>query len=391
MTIKKISFKNMVRLSTYFAIGGIRLYDKDNNLIPILFPIQNQTIANSFTGGATGTVNTSNSYSSYYYVDSPFDSTKTQTGGYGSLGYWLSSVANEISITFDDELDDLSRIEYVPKPDASYTDRHLKSLTIELSDEDGEIIYSENIDTTDFAVNTVQSLNVSEYVVRRKLLLKSNNKLYSIKSKKAYHSFNMTSNTTPAPYVVSASHESSPAWNAFNSNGSYWYATSTAPSGGHWIQIKLGEKTRFTGVTIQTQAVSGTSFGVKNFKILGSLDGVIFEELFSGTHPNNGSSYTYEIQNNKEYLYYRVQGNSYYASNYYMLITNLKFFESTLFLSQVPSSTIKNLKDYGVRRIVNFNIVTINKNYILQDIVSENTDGLWVQEIDRKPLSIKFE
>ena len=60
-------------------------------------------------------------------------------------------------------------------------------------------------------------------------------------------------------------------------------------------------------------------------------------------------------------------------------------------LSQLPSDDVQNFIEYGVLSIDNFNAVRSTKNYILQDSVSEDSDGLWKQAINRKPLSIKFE
>ena len=60
-------------------------------------------------------------------------------------------------------------------------------------------------------------------------------------------------------------------------------------------------------------------------------------------------------------------------------------------LSQLPSDDVQNFIEYGVLSIDNFNAVRSTKNYILTKNDSEDVDGLWKQEINRKPLSIKFE
>lgn len=138
----------------------------------------------------------------------------------------------------------------------------------------------------------------------------------------------MTSNTTPSG-IVTASHEYDPAWRAFDhstTNGTrpFWYASSTAPVGGHWIQYKFNEHAFVDKIAIQTGVISGSNYGVKDFKILGSVDGVDFVEIFSGTHQNNASRTEYILNNKEGYLYYRLQGNSYYGAN--VLITELEMY-----------------------------------------------------------------
>ena len=60
-------------------------------------------------------------------------------------------------------------------------------------------------------------------------------------------------------------------------------------------------------------------------------------------------------------------------------------------VSKLPASSLQNIIEYGMDSSIQAGGIFTNKNYILQDTISENADGLWVQEINRKPLSIKFE
>lgn len=57
--------------------------------------------------------------------------------------------------------------------------------------------------------------------------------------------------------------------------------------------------------------------------------------------------------------------------------------------------TSENLNDkfvkYGMNSITEFDSLLTSKNYILQNSVNKDENGLWEQELSRKPLSIKFE
>lgn len=60
-------------------------------------------------------------------------------------------------------------------------------------------------------------------------------------------------------------------------------------------------------------------------------------------------------------------------------------------ITELPTNSLNNFIKYGTTTVDNFNKIQVGKNYILQDTISEDTDGLWKQELSRKPLSIKFE
>lgn len=187
LNIKTIKFKDMEKSGTYFGLGGIRFYDKSNILIPIVFSVKNELTVNNFTvtgSNITGSVNTANSYGTHYFIDSPFDSTKPQDGSYSSKGYWLSSSASEISITFDTTVESLFRIEYNPKPD-SHTDRDLNSLTIEITDGLDNIIFNEIVGTSSFSNNTVHSIEIIPPSTDKILLLTETNSVKSIDTNNA--------------------------------------------------------------------------------------------------------------------------------------------------------------------------------------------------------------
>lgn len=232
-------------------------------------------------------------------------------------------------------------------------------------------------------------------------LLKSNNKIYSLKSEEVLYGTKMTSNTTPAPFVASASSSYSTtysAWKAFNGttidNADAWITADGAKAG--WVQIDLGKRTKISKVLIKNRnhtvnPLDAVATSPKDFNILGSDDGVNFKLILGVTNESwlNNESKQYHLGNIYFYRYYRVEVLSNNGANYTAIGDIL--FSYIEALTEIPSSSINNFINYGTLSIEDFNLINTTKNYVLQDTVSEDTDGLWVQEIDRKPLSIKFE
>lgn len=236
------------------------------------------------------------------------------------------------------------------------------------------------------------------YFSLNKVLLKSNNKTYSLKSEEILHETKMTSNTAPAPFVVSASSQYNstfPAWKAFNGTNidqnDCWVTVNNTKTG--WIQVNYGSPKKINHVYITSRNYTNfATVSPKDFNILGSYDGVKFEKIS-------------EIRNQTDWKQNEKRGfllsdvGSYPIIRLEILDNNgathtaigdilFSYIEN---LTQLPSDSIDNFIEYGSSSIENFNLINGNKKYILQKNESENTDGLWVQEIDRKPLSIKFE
>lgn len=222
-----------------------------------------------------------------------------------------------------------------------------------------------------------------------KVLLKSKNRIYAVKFLESNYDIVLTSNNTPVPYVATASTQNNPAWNAFNPNNANWYANATPPTGGHWIQLKLDSPREFDSVNLLSEVISGSSYGLKNFKILGSNDGVNFEELLTSVKENNGSSSDHKFKKSSSYLYYRIQGNSYHSENA-VLIKHITFHMSESRVVQIPTVNLKNILTYGEGATLPFDLNFKSMDYILQETVSEDNEGLWKQDLQKKPLSIKF-
>lgn len=228
------------------------------------------------------------------------------------------------------------------------------------------------------------------------LLLKSNNKVYSLKSEEILYETKMTSNTAPAPYVASASGQSSTTnspWKAFNGTNlnisDCWIVS--AQKG--WIQIDFGSK-KLANVIYVANRNNTSDFATsppKDFNILGSNDGFNFDtiaEIKNQTSWTQDQTRRFTINKPKEYRYYRLEiltnnGDAYTAVGEILYTLEQGF-------TELPSSSEQNFINYGANLVNDFNLINTNKNYVLSTIDSSGEDGLLRTQINRKPLSIKF-
>lgn len=100
----------------------------------------------------------------------------------------------------------------------------------------------------------------------------------------------------------------------------------------------------------------------------------------------------YFFRNHKSYTQYRVCWTTNNGDINYTGIDELEMFEllSASGISLIPSHSGKDLINYGMHPPVKVNEIFAIKNYILQDVVSENSEGFLWTKLDRKPLSIGF-
>lgn len=252
-------------------------------------------------------------------------------------------------------------------------------------------IYS--VDNWGYANYTSMS-EIEFYVSRKKTLLKSNNKIYSLKSHEILHETKMTSNTAPAPFVASASSEYSStysAWKAFNGDfttDNYW-CTTTAKNNS-WLMIKLDKETQFNKVVLKSMIERKVGYNPKEFKIQASNDGINFTDLaYVNENWNTMTDKVVRFSNINKYLYYRI----FVINNNGASYTGIReiFFYKPSIIQELTSTNKSCFLSYGMNSPIEIDEIFTNKNYILQDTVSEDTDGLWTTKINRKPLSIKFE
>ena len=234
------------------------------------------------------------------------------------------------------------------------------------------------------------------------LLLQSNNKIYSLKSIDTWYETNMTSNTTPSPLVASASSIASSnnvAWKAFNGSNSSTdpydiWATAINTTNG-WLQLDFGLQKSFNAFKITSRAWTNdnnyTTCSPETFTMQGSNDGINFidiSEVFNETSWGINETRVFPIKNTKNYRYYRLNVFTVNGGPY-VFVAKLEFSNISL-ISEIPNSSVNNFVEYGTNRIGELELILFNKNYILQDEVSENEEGLWTTQLDRKPLSISF-
>jgi len=237
-----------------------------------------------------------------------------------------------------------------------------------------------------------------EELILEKLLLRSGNKVYSSEIVDIKNETKMTSNTTPAPLIVSASSEYSAtyqAWKAFNGTkdgGSYDYWSSVAGTTG-WIQINYGKKTYANILELSaTQLNQSVANGLpRDFDILASNDGTNFVRLaeFRSQTWTNGETKVFNFNNNSAYQYYRIEAFS--TNGYgYVCVGEILFAAKIDKVVVLPSLNKSLFIDYGNDVLEKLDTSYMSMDYVLRNTISENQDGLWTTKIDRKPLSISF-
>ncbi|OXS65584.1 hypothetical protein B1B04_24970 [Lysinibacillus sp. KCTC 33748] len=399
MTVKQISFK-CTKASSYYTIGGVRFYDREGNIYPIKFSTKNSSTSNVFYikgTDITGTVNTTNSWGTYYYVDSPFDTDKSIVTNYPSINYWLSNSADTIKISFNTPIA-ISKIDFVPYC-ANGTDRKQNSVEVVAIDVDDSIVLQEMHNTSTYVENQVYSIQTPNLTYYDNVLLKSNNKIYSFKSTNTIYETKMTSNTVPSPFVASASSEYNSnysAWKAFNgtintNQYDYWCTNNIATG---WVQIKYDSKKivnriRLTSSGTTAEVTKGTP---KDFNILASNDGTNFVKLGKFSDQTNwGIAETREFTffNMTAYQYYRLEALSSNGATY-VSIGEILFGYNLNLLYSLPTISQQIFVDYGYTSLTNISRPIFNEIYILQNHVSKNEEGLWATQLDKKPLTISF-
>lgn len=142
----------------------------------------------------------------------------------------------------------------------------------------------------------------------------------------------MTSDTTPAPYRVTADsfYLTNYGWKAFDKGVGYWYDTTSFPDeNGHWLKIDLGVAKRVNKITLESVIVSGANHSLKNWKLYGSNDDSDFTFLTSGTHPNGLQIVGYDFVNETKYRYYRVNVlDSYHSAPNYVGIREVGLYNN---------------------------------------------------------------
>jgi hypothetical protein len=184
MAIAKIVFKNLsAKILSYTAIGGIRFYDQNNFLIDTIGAgIVKDRLRYFESEKIIATVTNTYRNRNHYNVGNAVRTDKPQTGKFGDKFYWLSSRDNQtITVTFKEPVSAISKIEFNPRPDSTYTNRGIdQPFIIEAYDENDNLIASYNVTPQYQTVNYIQTLETPELnLIVKFVLIDSDNNVYT--------------------------------------------------------------------------------------------------------------------------------------------------------------------------------------------------------------------
>lgn len=204
----------------------------------------------------------------------------------------------------------------------------------------------------------------------------------------------MTSNTAPSGIASASSNltTSHPAYLAFSSDDTKGWVNGGGTTG--WLKYEF-----ILNSTVEAYSLSsfnGLVQAPKDWTFEGSNDGNIWTVLDArrGVIWNTlGETKEFIINDNSRgsYKSYRINVTAVNGGNN-VSIGKLKMVKLLPHKAiQIPTHLEQNFIKYGMDSPVQLDGIFSSKNYILQDTVSENADGLWVVQLDRKPSNIKFE
>ncbi|WP_421926235.1 LamG-like jellyroll fold domain-containing protein [Lysinibacillus capsici] len=270
-----------------------------------------------------------------------------------------------------------------------YVNGSFNSVTYVYGSYDDTIIWESTL-------SDIEVFNVMKYYFKEKrILLHSNNKIYSFEYKDEFEPIIMTSYATPSPYQITSSGDYSSdyaCWKAFDGkNSGYtnsWITTNGVPLG--WIQVKFGTSKVYNQLSFTTRDYTDSNTTApKEFKILGSSNGVTWTELAliqNQTGWKQNETRVVEFNNSSGFQYYRVQ-ITVANSTSYSAIGELIFGYKGVSLVNLPSKSVRNFTKYGKPILEYLNTPISKTSYVLQDI-SSNT--LTTKQVNKKPLSISF-
>lgn len=239
-----------------------------------------------------------------------------------------------------------------------------------------------------------------------RILFQKNDKFYSLKSNSIIHVTNMTSNALPSPLKSLASAESEAnyaAWKAFNGSNltamDSWRTSTNIRTG--WIRLDFGVSTKVNKLTLTSPNDSSVIPAMpKDFIIEGSNDTSTFTPIksFTGQTWGVNEAKVYEFDSLVEYRFFRISVSKTHrlsdgseTSGTLAIGEILYSYDAPHTIREFSAPTVNNFVEYGVDLIDGLEKGINEKQYVLQDTVSENEQGLWTVQLNRKPLSIRFD
>lgn len=225
------------------------------------------------------------------------------------------------------------------------------------------------------------------------LTFKANNKYNVITLDQYRKVINMTSNTTPVPFVTSASGSkaSFPPWKAFDgvtTGSAIGWAVSAKSA---WLQIDFGKTTGVSGFTLHSGKDGGYylhDYSPSVFSLVGSHDGQnweVIQEYTASWGGNNASNLSKEFTCKfVAYRYYRLvvdrsaNGTQVYVGEMFFKVFDISFVEYPLGSEYLLVSKLNSIVS---------NIKFENKKYV----VKGDNDTFVSTKLTKKPLSIKFD
>ncbi|MEC0306886.1 discoidin domain-containing protein [Paenibacillus lautus] len=198
----------------------------------------------------------------------------------------------------------------------------------------------------DTGANSIDEIEMFEYIFEEKTLLLNDGKLKSIVQ--PYYSNNlipkMTSNTTPSGFASASSESASnyQAWNAFNElDSGYWQSTSLQC----WIAYRF-DIPRIVNM-YQITFDSASTYGPRDWVFEGSNNSSKWEVLdeVKGVTWDTGTVKSFKMNNVKNYSYYRLNISALNGSSR-TFIKNLRMYYLNLATLNEMDKQIANENDF---------------------------------------------
>lgn len=204
---------------------------------------------------------------------------------------------------------------------------------------------------------------------------------------------NMTSNTTPAPYIASSSsvyNTTLLAYNAFTGNNitsNAWLSNTNDAN--KWIQLFIGNDKLVNKFEIISRNNTDVNSAPKDFELLGSYDGVTFDKIVEITNQVNwtqNEKRVYELNKTLNYTYYRLSIKNTNGTNYVSIGELIFSYEASFTI--LPEGTNSFIK-YGIKSVRDDLQKTISDiSYLITSDSNTMGSQFRVLDIKYKPNSI---
>jgi hypothetical protein len=252
-------------------------------------------------------------------------------------------------------------------------------------------------------------LIVYEVVYANKILIQLGNgeyKKFDSGSPAQFSSTNaipiMTSNTTPSPYIVSASGfdgTNYPYYAFDNSISTIWRVNATTG----WLKIDLGTPKIIGKYTLQKNNSSNIDLWASDWTFEGSNDDVNWTVLHSKvgqtwSSSTYGESFDFIIDNPSSYRYYKINITKNAGNTSYLAIGNLMMYE--VVSQTIPSSLVtvtsvqpteQDFINHGMDKstVLDLSQTLSRKSFIGKDVTTLGSGKVFSKSIDTTQLPIK--